>query len=43
VKPMHYAFVKPSKRYADIIIPNDYSHDVAVDLITAKIISILNK
>ncbi|XMB72683.1 uridine kinase [Mycoplasmatota bacterium WC30] len=43
VKPMHYAFVKPTKRYADIIIPNDYSHDVAVDLINAKIITILNK
>jgi uridine kinase len=43
VKPMHYAFVKPTKRYADIIIPNDYSHDVAVDLINAKIISILNE
>jgi len=43
VKPMHYAFVKPTKRYADIIIPNDYSHDVAVDLICAKILSILNK
>lgn len=43
VKPMHYAFVKPTKRYADIIIPNDYQHDVAVDLISAKIIAILNK
>ncbi|MDT8336276.1 MAG: uridine kinase [Candidatus Izemoplasmatales bacterium] len=43
VKPMHHAFVKPTKRYADIIIPNDYSHDVAVDLIKAKIITILNK
>lgn len=43
VKPMHYAFVKPTKRYADIIIPNDYSHDVAVDLINAKIIAILNE
>jgi len=43
VKPMHYAFVKPTKRYADIIIPNDYQHDVAVDLIKAKIIAILNK
>ncbi len=43
VKPMHYAFVKPTKRYADIIIPNDYSHDVAVDLINAKILTILNK
>ncbi len=43
VKPMHFAFVKPTKRYADIIIPNDYYHDVAVDLIKAKILSILNK
>ena len=43
VKPMYHAFVKPTKRYADIIIPNDYSHDVAVDIINAKIISILNK
>lgn len=43
VKPMHHEFVKPTKRYADIIIPNDYSHDVAVDLVKAKIITILNK
>jgi len=43
VKPMHYAFVKPTKRYADIIIPNDYEHDVAVDLVKAKIMSILNR
>ncbi|MGD9963777.1 MAG: uridine kinase [Candidatus Izemoplasmatales bacterium] len=43
VKPMHHAFVKPSKRYADIIIPNDYSHDVAVDIIKAKISTILKK
>lgn len=43
VKPMHLAFVKPTKRYADIIIPNDYSHDVAVDLIKAKIFTILNQ
>lgn len=43
VKPMFFAFVKPTKRYADIIIPNDYSHDVAVDIINAKILTILNK
>lgn len=43
VKPMHFAFVKPTKRYADIIIPNDYEHDVAVDLVKAKIMAILNK
>jgi len=43
VKPMYFEFVKPTKRYADIIIPNDYSHDVAVDIINAKIKTILNK
>lgn len=42
VKPMHFAFVKPSKRYADIIIPNDKDHDVAVDLIITKIKSIIS-
>ena len=42
VKPMHFAFVKPSKRYADVIIPNDKDHDVAVDLINTKIKSIIS-
>lgn len=42
VKPMHYAFVKPTKRYADVIIPNDIQHDVAVDLIITKIKSIIS-
>lgn len=42
VKPMHYAFVKPTKRYADVIIPNDKDHDVAVDLIITKIKSIIS-
>ena len=37
VKPMHYEFVKPTKRHADIIIPNDKKHDVAVDVIVSKI------
>ena len=43
VKPMHFAFVKPTKRYADIIIPNDRHHDVAVDLIITKIKSIISE
>ena len=43
VKPMHFAFVKPTKRYADIIIPNDINHDVAVDLIITKIKSIISQ
>ncbi|MFK5883133.1 MAG: uridine kinase [Candidatus Izemoplasma sp.] len=42
VKPMHFAFVKPTKRYADIIIPNDKNHEVAVDLIITKIKSIIS-
>ena len=37
VKPMYYAFVKPTKRYADIIIPNDNTHDVAVNCIVRMI------
>lgn len=43
VKPMHFAFVKPTKRYADVIIPNDKDHDVAVDLIITKIKSIISE
>jgi uridine kinase len=42
VKPMHFAFVKPTKRYADIIIPNDKDHEVAVDIIVTKIKSIIS-
>lgn len=42
VKPMHFAFVKPTKRYADVIIPNDKDHAVAVDLIITKINSIIS-
>ena len=41
VKPMYHIFVKPTKRYADIIIPNDNSHSIAVDIIIAKIKNIL--
>ncbi len=43
VKPMHYQFVKPTKRYADIIVPTDRHSDVAVDLLITKIKSILQK
>lgn len=43
VKPMYYEFVKPTKRYADIIIPNDKQHDVAVDVIISKINDIISQ
>ena len=42
VKPMYYSFVKPTKRYADMIIPNDSAHDVAVDCIARMINDMLN-
>lgn len=41
VKPMFYQFVKPSKRHAHVIIPNDHKHDIAVDLIASKIKTVL--
>lgn len=40
VKPMYHRFIEPTKRYADVIIPNNTRHDVAVDVIAAKIKSI---
>jgi uridine kinase len=42
VKPMFYKFVKPSKRHAHVIIPNDDKHDIAVDLIASKIKTVLS-
>ena len=42
VKPMFNKYVSPSSRHADIIIPNDNKHDVAVDFLVAKIKDILN-
>jgi uridine kinase len=37
VRPMHDQFIEPSKRYADIIIPEGGENEVAVDLIKTKI------
>lgn len=41
VKPMYHQFIEPSKRYADIIIPEGATNLVALDLINTKIASIL--
>ena len=43
VKPMFHKYVKPTKRYADVIIPNNKKHDIAVDLIVTKIKQILGE
>ena len=37
VKPMYLQFIEPSKRYADIIIPQGGHNKVAIDVITATI------
>ncbi len=41
VRPMHLQFVEPSKRWADLIIPEGGNNGVALDLITSKVRSIL--
>lgn len=37
VRPMHYSFVEPSKRYADIIIPRGGKNDVAISMVVADL------
>lgn len=37
VRPMHEAFVEPSKRYADIIVPRGGRNPAALDMVVAKI------
>jgi uridine kinase len=40
VKPMHLEFVEPSKRYADIIVPQGGHNTVAIDLLLTLIRSV---
>jgi uridine kinase len=37
VRPMHLEFVEPSKRYADVIIPEGGMNKVAMDILVARI------
>ena len=41
VRLMHDQFIEPSKRYADVIVPEGGKNEVAVDLLTTKIGSII--
>ena len=41
VRPMHLDFVEPSKRYADVIIPEGGRNQVALDMVIARIESLL--
>jgi uridine kinase len=42
VRPMYFQFVEPSKRHADIIIPQGGKNIVAIDILTTKIKSLLH-
>ena len=43
VKPMYHQFIEPTKRYADIVIPEGVTNTVAIDLLTTKIEKILEE
>ena len=43
VKPMYHQFIEPTKRYADVVIPEGVTNTVAIDLINTKVASILKE
>jgi uridine kinase len=43
VKPMYNQFIDPSKRYADIIVPEGGENNVAIDMLSTKIRSVLHE
>ena len=42
VKPMHSEFVEPSKRYADLIVPEGGHNRIAIDVLVTKIRSLIS-
>ena len=43
VRPMHMQFVEPSKRMADLIIPEGGENRVAIDVLVARLRAALNE
>lgn len=43
VRPAHLQFIEPSKRYADIIIPEGGNNKVAIDIMVSKVRSIIGE
>jgi len=43
VRPMHLEFVEPSKRYADVIIPQGGFNRVAMDMVVARILEMVGE
>jgi len=42
VRPMHLEFVEPSKRWADIIVPEGGENRVALEMVIARIEKLLD-
>ena len=42
VRPMHLEFVEPSKRYADVIIPEGGFNEVAIEMVAARLRGMLS-
>ncbi len=42
-RPMHLEFVEPSKRHADVIIPRGGRNEVAIDMVLARVDSLLDR
>ena len=42
VRPMHNKFVEPTKKYADIIIPNGGKNKTAIDIVQSRIFQLLD-
>ncbi|WP_334116254.1 uridine kinase [Ligilactobacillus sp.] len=43
VKPMYHQFIEPTKRYADIIVPEGGENQVAIDILVTKVRDIINR
>ncbi len=43
VRPMHLEFVEPSKRYADVIIPEGGFNEIAIDMVAARVRALLHE
>ncbi len=42
VKPMHLQFIEPTKRYADIIVPQGGQNKVAIDILSSRVRTHIN-
>ena len=43
VRPMHLEFVEPSKRYADVIVPEGGNNKVAMEMIISRLMDVLHR